>query len=188
MNKKEILNLLNDRERLAKELPEVLELEKCEQLGPYHSEGDVLTHTKMVVSNLPNEADEELLWAGVLHDIAKPLTEIRKERDGEIVTQFIGHEKVGAESAYKITGRFGLKQTQREKIKWLVGNHMRIGNLPVMREHKAKEFVNHPFFPHLIELLKADLAGSIGKTEEVRGNRDKLIKQVEEIYHKWSGK
>lgn len=188
MNKSEALKLLNNQERLARELPEVLALAACEQLGPFHLEGDVLTHTRLVVQNLPVDTSEELIWAAILHDVAKPLTKIEKERNGETITQFIGHEKIGADLAYEITGRLGLNETAREKIRWLIKNHMRIFTLPQMREFKAKEFVNHEYFPDLLTLLKADLTASVARTKEIREHNAEVVAWAEERYRKLAGK
>lgn len=57
--------------------------------NPYHEEGDVWTHTKMVLDVLKtkNEFSQEVLAAVVLHDIAKPL--VRTEKEGR--TRFFGH-------------------------------------------------------------------------------------------------
>lgn len=70
-------------------------------LSPYHLEGDVYTHTMMVVSvavkkfylNLRERDAKCLLWACLLHDVGKP--EARFERDdGKVV--FKGHEYASA--------------------------------------------------------------------------------------------
>jgi len=188
LNKIAALKLLADREKLAQELPEVLALADCEQLGPYHAEGDVLTHTKLVVQNLLENASPELIWAGILHDVAKPLTKSEKERNGEIINQFIGHEKIGAEIAYNITGRLGLSEAKREKIRWLVANHMRILSLPVMRPHKAISFVTHPNFPELLEILRGDIFGSRARTAAGEEKNREMLKRAEEIYQKYCKK
>lgn len=188
MNKSEALKLLNDRERLARELPEVLALADCEQLGPFHLEGDVLTHTRLVIQHLPDDTNEELVWAVILHDVAKPQTRSERERGGETITQFIGHEKIGADLAYEITGRLGLSEAAREKIKWLIKNHMRVFALPQMRELKAKKFVNHEYFPDVLALFKADVAASVARTEEVRKHGVEIVARAEEIHEKFLGK
>lgn len=188
INTSEASKLLADRERLAKDLPEISALAACEQLGPYHAKGDVLAHTELVVANLPANASPELIWAGILHDVAKPQTKSEKARNGETITQFIGHEKIGAELAYEISGRLGLSEAAREKIKWLVENHMRVFSVIQMREFKAREFFNHEFFPDVLALFKADIAASVARTEEVRRHNTAVLARVEEIYDKFLGK
>lgn len=180
MNKNTAQELLSDEKRLAKELPEVLALQNCCQLGPHHLEGDVLTHTRGVVEHLPAEAGPELVWAAILHDIAKPAARIEQERDGEIVTRFFKHEVIGMDMADSITKRAGLSQASREKVVWLVGNHMRIFILPAMGEEKSREFVSHPYFPELKTLFAADLAASRPRDEEWGEKKKELIKTIEE--------
>jgi CRISPR/Cas system-associated endonuclease Cas3-HD len=165
-----------------------LALEKCEQLGPFHLEGDALTHTKMVVENLPEQSSSGLIWAGILHDVAKPLTISRKERNNEIVTQFIEHERVGADIAYEILSRFSLSEPEKEKVRWLIKNHMRIGSLPLMREFKAREFVGQEYFPELLELFKADIAASQSRTKELEKRKTDLLQDIEKIYWRFSGR
>lgn len=188
INKIAALRLLADQKKLAKELSEILALADCEQLGPFHAEGDVLTHTKLVVANLPASANPELIWAGILHDVAKPQTRSEKVRNGETITQFIGHEKIGADLAYEITGRLGLNELAREKIKWLIKNHMRVFTVIQMREHKARESVNHEHFPDVLALFKADIAASLPRTKEVRKHNAEIVARVEEIYKRFFGK
>jgi poly(A) polymerase len=177
--------LLADENWLADNLPEVLSLKNCVQLGPHHQEGDVFTHTEEVVKNLPATANPELLWAGILHDIAKPLTRVERERNGEIITQFFNHEVLGAEMAEKITARLGLSVKEREKIKWLVRNHMRIFVLPEMGEKKARNFVDHEYFPELWELLKADLAASWARDEAWERKKRELLARIEETINSY---
>lgn len=180
IDKNGALKLLTDEKKLARELPEVLALRECLQLGPHHLEGDVLTHTKDVVKHLPEGAGLELVWAAILHDIAKPLARTEQERNGEIVTRFFQHEVMGAAMAKEIAGRMGLNAISREKIAWLVGNHMRVFTLPAMGEQKAREFVNHKYFPELRELFLADLAASQARDEEWKKKKEELIKAIEE--------
>src|SRR5690606_11976175 len=73
----------------------------CAQDPRHHPEGDVWTHTRMVVEelleldafrSLPEEERFALFWAALLHDIGKPVT---MRMDGEaIVTP--NHAAVGA--------------------------------------------------------------------------------------------
>ncbi len=188
MDKALALDLLADAARLAEILPEVWALKDCRQLGPHHQEGDVLTHVKELIKNLPPAASPELVWAGILHDIAKPATRVEREREGEIITQFFNHEVLGADLADKVTARLGLEEKSRGKISWLVRNHMRILALPQMREGKAKEFVQHPYFSDLLKLFRADLAASIARDEVWKKKSKELLRAVEEVVGRWADK
>ncbi|MCK9574822.1 MAG: AAA family ATPase [Candidatus Pacearchaeota archaeon] len=86
----------------------------CEQNPDWHGEGDVLTHTKMVldefekICNELDGIDEELSlcahditiinYALLLHDIAKPI--VSKLEDGKIRAH--GHEATGAKIAWEL--------------------------------------------------------------------------------------
>ncbi|MEL6210227.1 MAG: AAA family ATPase [Pseudomonadota bacterium] len=80
-------------------------LDTCPQDPLHHAEGDVGTHTRMVVDALVADdtwralcVDDraQLFWAAVLHDIGKPAT-TRREEDGRISAR--GHSRVGAAMA-----------------------------------------------------------------------------------------
>ena len=76
-------------------LPLLLELEQTPQDPLWHAEGDVATHTRMVIEQAHEACREHadalgldatqrrlVLWGALLHDIAKPLTTTRQLRDG----------------------------------------------------------------------------------------------------------
>lgn len=182
MKKKEAIKLLSDDSRLSRDFPEIATLGGCPQKGPFHGEGDVLAHTRIVVANLPDGASSELVWAGILHDIAKPLTISERERGGEVINQFFKHEVVGADLAAEILSRQGIADDVRDKVWWLIRHHMRIASLPQMRAAKAREFATHHYFPELVELFKADVRGSESRTEDLHAAKEGLIAEVEGIY------
>jgi len=74
----------------------------------YHAEGDVATHTQMVLESLQNEhafkqlsaQDQEILWtAALLHDVEKYITTVH-EPDGRITSN--GHARKGAQFARQL--------------------------------------------------------------------------------------
>jgi putative nucleotidyltransferase with HDIG domain len=98
----------------------------CEQDSIWHAEGNVLTHTKMVVDELKEipdyqllKADEKeiLLYAALLHDVAKPQTTLLE--NGRIVSP--KHAKIGEKVARDLL--WDLDFEQREKICALVRWH-----------------------------------------------------------------
>jgi predicted kinase len=100
----------------------------CPQDKNYHAEGDVWTHTKMVVRQLvehpawaetPQEFKESLIAAGTLHDCGKPATTV--EEAGSIKSR--GHSYVGARIARKVLRNIGLPLKQREEIVNLILCH-----------------------------------------------------------------
>ena len=84
-----------------------------------HGEGDVWTHTRMVVESLvastgwralPDDRRDALFWAALLHDMAKPQT--RTEEDGRIRNP--GHSAMGSRDARAVLWRAGVPRPVRE--------------------------------------------------------------------------
>jgi putative nucleotidyltransferase with HDIG domain len=112
-------------------LPWLAKLAACPQDPEFHGEGDVLTHTKMVVEallsdrlwqQLPAPERLALFWAALLHDVAKPATTVIE--DGRIRSP--GHAVLGAKIAQELlwlehglsgTG-FALRQTVVRLVRW----------------------------------------------------------------------
>jgi poly(A) polymerase len=66
--------LLDQSGLLAEVLPEVAKLKGVEQPPQYHPEGDVWTHTLMLLDQLELGCPMTLAWGVLLHDIGKPAT------------------------------------------------------------------------------------------------------------------
>jgi predicted kinase len=82
-------------------------MRECPQDPEYHAEGDVWTHTRMVVDallalpefgDLDDREQSILLYAALLHDVAKPAC--TREENGRIVSP--GHAKTGEKIARDI--------------------------------------------------------------------------------------
>ena len=108
--------------------PWLAPLAECMQEPEYHGEGDVLTHTKMVIGELVALAgwralerpqQTELFLAALLHDVAKP--ECTVIEDGRIRTP--GHASRGARRARQELWKRGVDPAARERIAWLVRLH-----------------------------------------------------------------
>lgn len=98
----------------------------CPQEPEYHAEGDVGTHTEMVVAallalpeyaDLPEREQTALLLAGLLHDVAKPACTVIE--DGKISSP--RHAKVGEKIAREIL--WDLDFSLREMVCSLVRLH-----------------------------------------------------------------
>lgn len=148
---------LMDASRLLEHvLPEVARMKGVDQPPEYHPEGDVYVHTLLVLDQLKNPSPELALGA-LLHDVGKPPTQTFEDR-----IRFNGHEVVGAEISEAICRRLRMSNEQTERVKWLVGQHMRVGHAPEMRVAKVKRLIREDGFPELLELLRADCLGSHG--------------------------
>lgn len=95
----------------------------------HHGEGDVLTHTKMVVDalvrdpewqSLPIERRALLFWSCVLHDSGKPHTTVTED-DGSITSK--GHSRAGASIARSILWHAHTPIEWREQLCGLIAYH-----------------------------------------------------------------
>ena len=100
----------------------------CPQDKDYHAEGDVWTHTKLVLRQLAKhpgwvgftQADQQLLIGGaLLHDCGKPDT--TTEEQGRIRAR--GHSRAGVKIARAILRDHGVSLSLRESIVALVQCH-----------------------------------------------------------------
>lgn len=109
--------------------PEFAALDICPQDAIHHGEGDVGTHTRMVVEALVRDMDWRalsedkrslLFWATCLHDIGKP-GKTRHEDDGRITSR--GHSRLGALIARNLLWQAGAEFHWREALCGLILNH-----------------------------------------------------------------
>jgi poly(A) polymerase len=161
--------LLLDTGLLVEILPEVASLKGVEQPPEFHPEGDVWTHTLLMLDALPPHPTPELALAVLLHDIGKPPTFRRAER-----IRFDGHAEKGAELARAILERLRCSTAQVEQVTALVGNHMRFLNVQTMRESTLKRFLAQERFEEHLELHRLDCQAGSGYTGNVEFIRAKL--------------
>lgn len=167
------LQLLVDSGLLGQFLPEALDLIGCDQPPEWHPEGDVFTHTRIMLGMLGDSPPLELCLAVLLHDIAKPPT---RTLDGERI-RFSGHDALGAEMAEVILRRLKYPNEVIDAAVFMVSRHMQFMNVRQMRTAKLKRFMSAPTFPLELELHRVDCASSNGLTE----NLDYLTAKQEEF-------
>ncbi|MBN2055806.1 CCA tRNA nucleotidyltransferase [bacterium] len=155
------LLLMQQTGLLAALLPEVAALDGLEQPARFHPEGDVFTHTRIMLSLLPEHPAPELALAALLHDIGKPATAGYTDR-----IHFHGHDKAGAEIAEAVCRRFRLPNTVTERVVYLVANHMRFVDIRKMKLSTLKRFLAQPDFPLLLELHRLDRLSGNGALDD----------------------
>ncbi len=141
--------------------PEIIKLQGCEQPPQFHPEGDVFTHTRLMLSLLPDHIDSLPLVLSVLfHDIAKPATQTFDEKDNRI--RFNGHDSIGAEMTTAILRRLRYKNAIVDDTTIAVKHHMSFINVQMMRTAKLKRMMARPTFDNEMELHRVDCLGSNG--------------------------
>lgn len=113
----------------------------------WHAEGDVLTHTEMVLSeayellegpasHLQGERRLAFVLSAVLHDIAKPMTTREREIHGVMRTVAPRHEERGRSYLAPLLAGQGLVYETLETLLGLVGYHIEPKFL-VVKDHMA---------------------------------------------------
>jgi poly(A) polymerase len=138
-------------------LPEVSDMRGQEQPPEFHPEGDVLTHTVMMLDAMDNP-DDTLAYATLFHDLGKPPT---ATDDGERI-RFFCHAERGAEMAHDILTRLKCSSRLIETVTHCVRNHMRFGDVQQMRRSTLRRLVGSPTFETELELHRLDCTASHG--------------------------
>src|SRR5262245_6651096 len=137
-------------------LPEVARMRGVAQSPDYHPEGDVWTHTLILLGQLPAGAPETLALGALLHDVAKPLCAGRK---GDRIT-FYGHPGVGADVAVAICQRLRRSRETWERVDYLVRHHLRLVQAPEMRISTLKKMRAQDALHELSRLARLDALAS----------------------------
>jgi poly(A) polymerase len=155
-------------------LPELDRMKGVLQPEQFHPEGDVFKHTRLMLEFLPEKLSVPLVFAVLLHDVAKPVTATVDET-GRI--RFSGHDRVGAEMAEEIMRRLRFSGAEIEATVEMVRQHMVFKDVPKMRQAKLKRFMARPTFEEELELHRVDCEGS----HRMLDNYEFLIRKREEF-------
>jgi poly(A) polymerase len=157
------VELLVDTGLMHHIVQEVYDLIGCEQPPEFHPEGDVYTHTMIMLELLDPDAPIDLCLAVLLHDIAKPPTRTVDQDTGR--PRFNGHDKLGAEMAGKILRRLRYPNEVIDHVVFMVARHMTFMHVQQMRVAKVRRFMGAPTFSKEMELHRVDCASSNGLTD-----------------------
>lgn len=131
-------------------LPEVVAMDGVEQPPQFHPEGDVLTHTFLLMENF-RKPSFELALAALLHDIGKPPTFTVSDR-----IRFNNHCEVGELMSREICRRLRLSSDQTRLVGELVRDHLRFKDVKQMRMSTLKRFLRRKTFSEHLELHRID--------------------------------
>ena len=165
--------LLDDTSLLQQVLPEVKAMQGVEQPPQFHPEGDVWTHTLMMLDGLKSPTPTLALGV-LLHDVGKPRTFVVRER-----IRFDNHVEVGARMAEEICKRLRLSGQDTERVVELVRHHLRFKDFPQMRRSTQLRFLRMDGFSEHLELHRLDCLASHRNLENYQLAREMLGKITE---------
>ena len=179
------LRMLRDHGLLAVVLPEIAAMQDVAQPAGFHPEGDVFVHTCLVLDGvrLPpgragdREAEQDLLLAALLHDVAKPPT-MTTDPDGRI--RFNGHDKLGVGMAESILARLRFPRRTLERVGALIEAHIQIASTPQMRPSRLRRFLGQEDIDLHLALHEADCGASHGAFDILAFCRAQLAAYAEE--------
>ena len=151
--------LLDETGLLPFVLPEIAAMKGVEQPPQYHPEGDVWTHTLLMIEQLPADTPATLAWGVLFHDVGKPPTFRPISETGDRI-RFDGHAGVGERMGEEICRRFHFSNEDTEQIVALIANHMRFKDVERMRTATLKRFVRMPRFEEHMALHRLDCTSS----------------------------
>ena len=160
--------LLDQSGLLQDILPEVARMQGVEQPPEYHPEGDVWTHTLLMLEQL-RDPTITLALGALLHDVGKPPTFRIAER-----IRFDGHVEAGVKMTGEILSRLRFPNDQIEQVEALVRNHMRFKDVPEMRESTLKRFLRLRDFHEHLELHRLDCLASHRRLDNYELVKSKL--------------
>ncbi|HUJ30385.1 MAG TPA: CCA tRNA nucleotidyltransferase [Candidatus Acidoferrum sp.] len=172
--------LLDDTALLPQVLPEIARMKGVEQPPQFHPEGDVWTHTLLMLEGLPAGCSPTLAWGVLLHDVGKPPTFKPPAGPGGRI-RFDEHVEVGTKMAEEICRRLRFSNDDTEQIAALVANHLRFKDVPQMKPSTLKRFVRLNRFDEHLELHRLDCTASHGNLENYEFVRRFLAETPPEV-------
>jgi len=170
------LQWMHDAGLLAALLPELeATVDFSQEAGRRHK--DVWEHTKQVVrQSVPKPA---VRWSALLHDIGKVPTRVLLP-DGRVT--FHRHAEIGARMWDPIGRRLAFEKPDRQKIRFLIMNHLRANAYEPGWTDAAVRRFDHEMAEHLEDLLdlsRADVTSRRpGRRQEAVGNIHALKERI----------
>lgn len=153
--------LLDETDLLVQVLPEAAAMKGVQQPPEFHPEGDVWTHTLLLLAQLEPGCPVTLAWGALLHDIGKPPT-FRQAPDR---IRFDGHVEVGMAVAARILQSLRFPNDETRMILALIQHHMRFADAVHMRAATLKRFFRLEGFPQHLALHRMDCLAATGNLD-----------------------
>lgn len=170
------LELMDGTGLLKEVLPEVARMKGVAQPPQFHPEGDVWSHTLLLLDQLEAGSTPELAWAALLHDVGKPATfRVAPDR-----IRFDGHVEVGVRIATETCRRMRFSNETTDQILTLIDNHMRFSDVERMKESTLKRFFRLPRFEEHLALHKMDCLASHGSLDYYHFAKDRFENLLKE--------
>lgn len=176
---------------LAAIFPKAAEMAATPQDALYHAEGDVWTHTMMVMEEakrfaFPGNA-AALRLAALLHDVAKPQTTVHEfcEKEGRMRVRQPNHAAKGRDEAWRLLTDAGIDPWLKRDVCEIVAWHQRPTHLPDQK-HIANRIMRYAALGQdwrtLLDFCRADNLGRISpNVEETMGLLDLVEAEVEAV-------
>jgi poly(A) polymerase len=168
--------LLDATGLLAEVLPEVARMKGVAQPPQFHPEGDVWTHTLLLLEQLEPGWPLTLAWGALLHDVGKPPT-FRQAPDR---IRFDGHVEVGVAIAAEIYRRFRFSNDETRQTLSLIENHMRFMDAQRMKASTLKRFFRLEKFDEHLALHRMDCLAGSGYLDNWEFVRERFLATPEE--------
>jgi tRNA nucleotidyltransferase/poly(A) polymerase len=167
--------LLDASGLLSDILPEVTAMKGVELPPEFHPEGDVWTHTLIMLEGL-REPTPTLALGVLLHDVGKPGTFRIADR-----IRFDGHVELGERIARDILTRLRFSNADIDQVIALIANHMRFKHVTEMRDSKLKRMLRMDRFEEHLELHRLDCTSSHGHLENYQFTKAKFEESPPEV-------
>lgn len=150
-------------------IPELIDMRKTPNS---YNKVDVLEHSLKAVSFLKTN-NKILIWATLFHDLGKVTTIQRRERN-----HYHGHQYASGEIFKKIAKRLKFPNYEYNEIKFLIENHIKFYDVLKMNFLHKIHFFDHPLFPELIQLCRADALATSGDDSDVKSIEKEYLSHV----------
>jgi poly(A) polymerase len=168
--------LLDETSLLNEVLPEIARMKGIAQPAQYHPEGDVWTHTLMLLEQLEPGCSMTLAWGALLHDVGKPPTfRVAPDR-----IRFDGHVEVGVAMGAEICRRFRFSNDETRRIVALIENHMRFADTERMKTSTLKRFFRLESFEEHLALHRMDCMAASRNLDHYNFARERWLAMPEE--------